>query len=177
MAMALRTYYPRENLLPNDKAIELWYMQLGDIPYDVAQAGLNKWVATNKWSPSIAEIREMAMDVIENDAPDWGDAWAEVNRAIRFFGMYRPDEALKSLSPLCRKAAERIGFQNLCLSENPSADRANFRMIYERIAEKNKQDAVIPTAVKLAIEEARRNHLALGSGQNEGMLTTDKPTD
>ena len=33
--MALKTYYPRENLLPNNQAMELWYKQLQDIPYDV----------------------------------------------------------------------------------------------------------------------------------------------
>ena len=56
-ASALRTYYPREKLLPNEQAMELWFNQLQDIPYKVAELTLNKWVATNKWSPSIADIR------------------------------------------------------------------------------------------------------------------------
>ena len=59
-AMALKTYYPRENLLPNEQALELWFRQLQDISYQVAEVGLHKWVALNKWSPSIADIREMA---------------------------------------------------------------------------------------------------------------------
>ena len=59
-AAALKTYYPRENLLPNPQAMELWYRQLQDIPCQLAEMALNKWVATNKWPPSIAEIREQA---------------------------------------------------------------------------------------------------------------------
>ena len=47
-ASALRTYYSKENLLPNSQAMELWFRQLMDIPYPVAEATLNKWVATNK---------------------------------------------------------------------------------------------------------------------------------
>ena len=68
--MALKTYYPRENLLPNDQAMTLWFSQLQDIPFEVAQAGLQKWVATNKWSPSIADIREMYTSIVQGDLPD-----------------------------------------------------------------------------------------------------------
>ena len=58
-AMALQTYFPREQLLPNKQAMELWYMQLKEIPFSIAQMALQKWVATNKWSPSISEIFQM----------------------------------------------------------------------------------------------------------------------
>ena len=66
-AMALKTYYPRENLLPNQQAMDLWFSQLQDIPYKVAEVGLNKWVSLNKWSPSIADIREMASTVANGE--------------------------------------------------------------------------------------------------------------
>lgn len=58
-AMALQTYFPREQLLPNKQAMELWYRQLKDIPLQIAEMALQKWVATNKWSPSISEIFSM----------------------------------------------------------------------------------------------------------------------
>ena len=50
-AMALRSYYPREKILPSDEAMDLWFMELKDIPFNIAQAGLRKWVSSNKWSP------------------------------------------------------------------------------------------------------------------------------
>ncbi len=150
-AMALKTYYPRENLLPNDQAMTLWFTQLQDIPYKVAEAGLQKWVATNKWSPSIAEIREMSTSIVMGDLPDWGEAWNEVQKAIRHFGWYRSEEAKESLSPLTRKVVERMGFTNLCMSENPQAERANFRMIYETLAEREKKDSQLPQGLRLMI--------------------------
>ena len=152
-ASALKTYYPRENLLPNTEAIELWFAQLQDIPYEVAEASLNKWVSLNKWSPSIADIRQMAMGITQGELPDWGEAWEEVCRAIRQYGSYRSQEALASLSPLARKTTERIGFYNLCKSENVSADRANFRMIYETLAERERKDAVLPARLKQLITQ------------------------
>ena len=153
--MALRTYYPRENLLPNDEAMDLWFAQLQDIPYKIAQAGLQKWVATNKWSPSIADIREMTSGITFGEIPDWGEAWIESQKAIRRFGSYRVAEALESLSPLTRKVVERIGFMNLCMSDNESADRANFRMIYETLAERQKRDAQLPAPLKEMLLEIK----------------------
>ena len=88
-AMALRTYYPKEQLLPNQQAMELWYRELCDIPYNVAEAALRKWVATNKWSPTIADLREMAATVTEGEMPDWGEGWEQVLKAIKKYGSYR----------------------------------------------------------------------------------------
>ena len=154
-AMALKTYYPKENLLPNDKAMELWFKQLQDIPYEVAEIGLNKWVSLNKWSPSIADIREMASSVSNGDLPEWGDAWEEVCRAIRHYGACDATNALESLSPLARKTAKRMGFRDLCMSENPQADRANFRMIYEQLAEREKKDMQLPVGLLEQIGRTR----------------------
>lgn len=66
-AMALKTYYPKENILPNNQAMELWFNQLGDLDYMIAQEVLNNWVRKSKWSPSIAEILKEARGIeIEN---------------------------------------------------------------------------------------------------------------
>ena len=149
--MALKTYYPRETLLPNNQAVELWYRQLNDIPYNVAEVALNKWVATNKWSPSIADIREMATDVQNGYKPDWGEGWEQVQRAIRRFGYYNQAKALESMDEITRRVVQQMGWNNLCLSENETADRANFRMIYERLIERQRQDAQLPEGLRQLI--------------------------
>ena len=63
LAAAIRTYYPKEQILPNQQAIELWYSHLKDMPYNLACAVLNKWVSENKWSPTIADIKQTAREV------------------------------------------------------------------------------------------------------------------
>ncbi|MGD6877851.1 replicative helicase loader/inhibitor [Bacillus infantis] len=143
-AMAIKTYYPRENILPNQQAMELWFRELSDIPYEVAEAALRKWVVNNKWSPSIADIREMTSEVTQGEIPDWGDAWDEVCRAIRNYGSYGVQQAMESFRPLTYEAVKRMGFRNLCMSENVPADRANFRIIYEQVAERKKKEKNIP---------------------------------
>lgn len=165
--MALKTYYPKENILPNNQAVELWFRQLQDIPYQVAEASLNKWVATNKWSPSIAEIREMASTIQEGEVPDWGDGWEQVLMAIRKYGMYRIAEAMETFDPLTKQCVERLGFRNLCISENINQDRANFRMIYEQLAERKKKDSQIPMKLHQLIGEIQNRNLMIEEGGNE----------
>lgn len=154
-AAAMKTYFPREGLLPNDKAMELWFRQLQDIPYPIAEAALNKWVATQKWSPSIAEIRETAAAISSGELMDWGEAWESAIGAVRRYGYYRQSEALASLDDLTRRTVQRLGYTELCMSENITADRANFRMIYEQLANRKKADAQTPLQLSLLIERLR----------------------
>lgn len=159
LALALISYYPKEkNFLPTDEAIELWYYQLKDIDYKVAEAAINKWAATNKWSPTIADIRETAASITLGELPDWGEAWQEVTLAIKRFGSYRAGEALNSLSPLTRKAVERLGYMQLCASENIAADRANFRMIYEQLQQREKKQAQLPDGLKTLIAQMQQDN-------------------
>ena len=159
--MALKTYYPRENLLPNNQAMELWFRQLQDIPYNVAELSLNKWVATNKWSPSVAEIRQTASEVCNGEPDDWSTGWDQVMRAIRCFGSYRELEALDSMDELTRTCVKRLGFRNICTSENQAADRANFRMMYESLVERKKKENQLPEELKVAIEAVKNEKLQL----------------
>lgn len=154
-ASALKTYYPKEDkLLPNKQALELWYAALQDIPYRVAEAALLKWISTQKWSPSIAEIREMSSSIQNGDIPEWGEGWEKTRRAVRKFGLYNEKKALESLDPLTRKVVERLGFRELCLSdENDTTFRANFRMIYENLANREKVDQQLALPLREAIAQ------------------------
>ena len=170
-AMALKTYFPRENLLPNEAAMELWFQELQDLPYKVAETALRKWVQTNKWSPSIAEIRELAASCVRPEIPDWGEAWEQTLKAIRKFGSYRQKEALDSLDPLARKTVERLGFRDLCMSTNTMQDRANFRMIYENLSqrEQTKQQIALPLQEAIGrLQLEQKNGMLMIGGVDNG---------
>ena len=147
-AAALRTYFPRYNMLPNAEAMDLWYQELKDLPYDVAASALRKWTNQEKWPPSIAEVRAYAGELVNGPAPDWGEGWQEVQRAIRRYGWSREKEAMESLSPSARTAAQRIGWMDICCSENIETLRAQFRQVYQVIVEREHRDALIAPAVK-----------------------------
>lgn len=149
-AMALKTFYSKENILPNDAAMQLWFNQLADIDYKDAELFLNKWVAVEKWSPAIADIRAGVAEIRFGAVDDWGKGWEQIEKAIRYFGYTRVEEAYESMDEITRECAKRLGFANICASENIQADRANFRMIYEQIAQRKKTERQMnPDTLKL----------------------------
>lgn len=166
LASAIKTFYPREQLLPNTQAMELWFQMLGDIPYNVAEAALQKWVATNKFSPTIADIREIASRIQHGDLPEWGDAWENVREAVQRYGWYRQEEAMASLDELTRECVKRIGFERLCHSEEPEMERVNFRMVFETLAKRRKTQEQLPLGLSNLIGEIR-NNLMIEEAKNE----------
>ena len=149
IAMAIKTYYPNTQVMPNNAAMELWYQQLQDITYNVCTLAVNKWVAINKWSPTIADIREYAAGISGQES-DWSEAWEELMKNIQVYGYYRVEEGKKALSDLTRKTVERIGYVHICNSENIVADRAAFRDIYTGIAKRAEQEKRLPVGIMQA---------------------------
>lgn len=152
-AMALKTYFPRDNLLPTEEAMELWYRELQDIPADVATAMLRKWVDTEKWPPSIAEIRSMCSEIANGKLPDWGEAWHEVTKAISRYGYMQKEAAYASMSPTTQKAVDRIGWYDINMSENPDTIRAQFRQVYEICVNREIEDRQLPPALRETIAQ------------------------
>lgn len=154
IADAIRTYYPKENILSNEQAVTLWYEQLKDIPYDVAAATINKWVSINKWSPTIADIREGAATLIYGKEKTWGEAWEDVIKAIRVKGIYDIKGTLDRLDDTTRKVAKQIGIENICMSESGETNtlRAHFKKMYEEEIERQKRYNQMSPQLKKNIE-------------------------
>jgi hypothetical protein len=148
LAAGIRSYYPKENILPNEEAMELWFRQLEDISFKTASTALSKWVSLNRWSPAISDLREMASEIEQGELPDWGEAWENVIKAIARCGSYDEEGALGSMDELTRISVQRLGWLTLCMSEDISIERANFRMIYEAEAKRKKREQQIPPRVR-----------------------------
>ena len=152
IAAAINTYYPKDKPFRNNEAIQLWYEELKDLPYEDTVNGLRRHVNTSKWCPTIAELKS-AIVANTAGAKDWGEQWNQAIRAVRRFGIYQEEEALASLDPLTRQAVKRLGYKDLCLSENQMADRANFRMVYEQVANNEYEKAALPKELQNKIAQ------------------------
>lgn len=158
-SMALKTYFPKDNLLPSKEALELWYRQLMDIQYTIAEAFLQKWVATEKWAPTIAEIRGGCSGILNGEIPDWGGEWERVLKLIGRYGYMQEERALAAMPPLTRRAVEMMGWQRICTSDNEVSERANFRNNYEALARMEAESRQLPAALKETISK-----LQIGAG-------------
>ena len=103
IAAAIRAAWPAANIMPDKQSKEVWYTMLADLDYSVCMVALKEHMSTCKFAPSISELRERCSNVTSPTTKSWSDAWGEVMAAIRFYGMYREEEALKLVYVITRK--------------------------------------------------------------------------
>lgn len=156
LCKGMKAVYPQPTFLPDAYAFKVWYSLLQDLYYTIAQAAIQKYMLINEFPPTIADIRKNAVSVQAGDKKTWSEGWEEVMKAIGNFGSYREEEALESMSEITRKAVKKLGFRNICLSENITADRANFRTIYEQMAENEYTAKQIPLNLSKLIESIQQ---------------------
>jgi len=148
VASALHSAYGKSNIMPDESALNLWYGMLKDIDYAICRNAVTQLISQNKFSPTIAEIREKCAAITAERLPEWDEAWGMVLMAIRKYGYMREMDALESLPDAVRGIVKRMGYQNICQSENISVERANFREAYKGQANLIKQQNVLPGAVR-----------------------------
>lgn len=152
LSAGIKGFYPSFQIMPTEESMELWYQQLKDLDYQTASIAVSKHVCTSKYPPSVAELRKGYMDITNGYIPDWGEGWEQVLKAIRWYGYNRELEAMDSFDEITKQVVRRLGWINLCMSEEISVERANFRTLYESIAEKYRNEMQIPSAIRTVIE-------------------------
>lgn len=128
----LAAAYPRQALSTPTMAV--YNQLLSDLSYEQAQAAVIKHIATSKFFPGIAEIRQAALEVSLDKLPGPAEAWSEAQKQIRLKGYTgKPDFS----NPLIAKTVDAMGgWMELCQSEEPTGViRAHFLRIYEGLAE------------------------------------------
>lgn len=104
LADAIKTYFPRDNVLPTENAMRLWYEELKDIPYQLAHLALQKYVCTNKFAPTIADIREQVAELNNQNEEELNEtaAWSIAWKAICNSG-YHSEEEFAKLPPVIQR--------------------------------------------------------------------------
>lgn len=174
IALLMKEIYPKENLFPTDHSQETWYQLLKDIPYQTINTALMKWSTVEKWSPSIAELRKMCYEVSAPSVLPWDEAWESVLQAVRNYGFNRRVEAMEKLNDLTRKAVAKVGWMQICHSEQIGIERASFREIYNAMANRQTKDGQTSPAVRKVIEASQNAHRAVL--EDKGIDSISVPT-
>ena len=127
----------------DDARLRLYVEMLSDIPPSILETAVKKLIMTNKFLPSIAEIREVAYGIkgiiSGTAAPDESEAWCEVIKAIQSVGYYgKPKFSHEAITT----AVNNIGWQDICMTTNDGMNtlRAQFRRAYQLAAQRQKDN-------------------------------------
>jgi hypothetical protein len=167
----LTAAYPQVNL--ERETIEVYGKFLADLPFEAVYAAAMDLITTNKWLPSVAELRRRAFTLMPGaHIPTAAEAWAEVMDQVHSLGSYRMPEFSH---PVIDRAVKAMGWRELCLTENLQADRAHFLQIYEAFREDTELEAMRLTEVKKLMESKSPPRLANAKpqGGEKSMLVTE----
>lgn len=159
LAKGMKAVYTYPSFLPDADALNVWYSLLQDLPYEVCNVAIQKYMMTETKIPTIADIRNLCAGVVAGEKPLWSDGWEEVMMSIRRYGSYNEEKALESMSDITKQCVRRLGYQNLCRSEAIEVDRANFRMIFEQIANREHEKKKLPSGMQQLIASIQEKKL------------------
>lgn len=122
--------------------LDIWKTLLADIPPEVLKAAAFQHIASSKWFPTVAELRELAREITCPARLTGVEAWGVVKREIARVGLSgKPDFGDEFIAA----AVRTLGWGSLCMSEFEAADRARFIQCYETfIAREDRQAALLP---------------------------------
>jgi hypothetical protein len=133
--------YPSMQARDPKPIVEAWSLMLADIDPLLAKAAIIKVCRESQFFPGVAQIVAAAaqLDPQNEPLPTAAEAWEEVMRLIRDCGPHR--RPVYSCDTV-KRAARAIGWLQLCMGENPEADRAHFLRLYEsmRSTQRDRQE-------------------------------------
>lgn len=150
LEVAFPNFHPKDVKMTK----EIYWQTLSDIPTDELKAAVLHCVteAGRAFAPTIGEIRGTVADLraAAANVPSSYGAWEEVRRAMSEIGSYGVPEWS---SLLVARVVSSLGWRNLCMSENQTADRARFIQAYEQLMDRAMSESTMLPEVKGYIEK------------------------
>jgi hypothetical protein len=166
LVKGMKAVYAQPTFIPDQNAFDVWYELLKDLPYKQVNVAIQKYMVTERFPPTIADIRTKAIEVIEKPADEMSEleAWHITRKAIRNSG-YHAQEEFDKLPEVCQIAVGNPdNLKEWALMDSDQVETVgqshfirNFRTAAKRITE----DRKIPAHIRTLIEEMRAEHMAI----------------
>ena len=127
--------------------LQAYDLLLAHFPGEVLAAAAQLHASRSDFFPKPAQLLRAAIEIMgdRNGVPDPYAAWELLQAEIRRTGYLGTPHFEQ---PALAEAVKRLGWRQLCLSDNPISERARFLDCYQRIVEGEVQRALMPPAVQ-----------------------------
>lgn len=156
--------YP--NAKVSEATIAMYVRILQDIPVEDLQVVVDQAICnSNGFLPDPGQLRRLYKSFTSIGRQSYSEAWESVQRAIRGVGPYGIP---KFKNELTATVVRRMGWKELCASENQGNDLARFRDIYNDLVTREDYDQnLLPSTRELADKMIKRLPMAAYAGQLE----------
>lgn len=182
LVKGMKAVYANPTFIPDQDAFNVWYELLKDIPYKLAEIAIQKHMLTEKFPPTIADIRTKATEIVDVEEISELAAWSMVYKAICNSG-YNSVEEYEKLPPIVQKAVgDPANLREWASMDEKMISSVRARFIDSfKIAEKRmKDDAKLPNHIKALIDGMRQEKAAEIEAQRRPKIeakTADPPEE
>lgn len=148
------------NMFQDTMALDVWYSLLKDLPYKAAADSLQRHLQTNRFPPTVADIRKGAIPQADGGMSEL-EAWALARKAIRI-DPEQAKEQYDKLPPVVQRAIGTVS--NLCQwgmlpsDEVGTVIQSQFLRSYRIVRDRAADEAVISPALR---DRLASNNIAL----------------
>lgn len=156
LVKAMKAVYAQPTFIPDKDAFDVWYGLLKDLSYEQANVAIQKYMTTEKFPPTIADIRTKATEIIapEEESMSELQAWALVRKAIGNSN-YHAEEEFERLPEACRVAvgnpANLREWAMMDVDQVATVEQSHFIRNYRAAVQRIKDDAKLPETMKILI--------------------------
>lgn len=169
LADAIKTYFPRDNVLPTEHALKLWYMELKDIPYEMAYTALRRYASTSCFAPTIADIRMGVAEIRDGEVMNESEAWDIVMRAVKRSAWHSEEEFKKLPAVIKRvvRSPQRLLSWALDENFNQGVESSNFQRAFRIEQEKEFRNRSLSPDIQRIIQSLMEDDSAKEIGESD----------
>ncbi len=143
--------------------VAAWRVFFADDNAQLVELAVQKHINVNKWPPSVAEIREQIISIVRPDIVPPDVAWSAVCDLLYAYGEFSSPNLYSVLPELVARTVETIGWSKLYnlhinrYGRNADGmDRVAFMDLYKPAYEREREQAMLPEAIKTICEKKRQ---------------------
>ncbi len=155
---AMKAVYVQDTFIPDKDAFNVWFSLLGDLEYSIAHLAVQKYMLTEHFPPTIADIREQAAVILSSETNELNEneAWQLVRKASSN-GYYGAKEEFDKLPTAVQRTVgspEAIReMSQMNIDSLDTVEKSHFIRVYRMESQRMKDEAKLPPAMKQLIDQ------------------------
>lgn len=162
LCKGMKSVYAQPTFIPDNDAFNVWYELLKDVDYKVCAVAIQTYMSTEKFPPTIADIREKAFRNNVEELSE-AEAWDMVRKAISR-SSYHSDYEYMKLPEEVKKAVGSPSQLRIWATDtefNDSVVQSNFLRSFREAKKRTEEFAKLPVSIQTMIAETN-NKLMIG---------------
>lgn len=155
------------NFIQDKDAFDVWYGLLKDLPYEVVSAATQKYMMTEKFPPTPADIRRYASG-LKTDTLTETEAWDLVRKACQSLDWDNPGIEYDKLPKVIQRAVVSpqylVEMARSDMKDFETVIASNFMRSFKAAAKQQAEEEQLPLEFRQRIETMRNKYI--GEGQN-----------